>query len=98
LPAISRLAAGLPYALGGLVIIESAFSGGIGVFNPLGIRSFDFIGLSSVIFYQGFQTRDTPVSIGALIAIGLLALIVRLIVDVVHIALDPRVEAEAGVG
>jgi ABC-type dipeptide/oligopeptide/nickel transport system permease component len=98
LPAISRLAAGLPYALGGLVIIESAFSGGIGVFNPLGIRSFDFIGLSSVIFYQGFQMRDTPVSIGALIAIGLLALIVRLIIDVVHIALDPRVEAEAGVG
>lgn len=98
LPAISRLAAGLPYALGGLVIIESAFSGGIGVFNPLGTRSFDYIGLSSVIFYQGFQTRDTPVSIGALVAIGLLALIVRLIVDVVHIALDPRVEAEAGVG
>jgi peptide/nickel transport system permease protein len=98
LPAISRLAAGLPYALGGLVIIESAFSGGIGVFNPLGIRSFDFIGLSSVIFYQGFQMRDTPVSIGALIAIGVLALVVRLIVDVVHVALDPRVEAEAGVG
>jgi ABC-type dipeptide/oligopeptide/nickel transport system permease component len=98
LPALSRLAAGLPYALGGLVIIESAFSGGIGVFNPLGARSFDFVGLSSIIFFQGFQQRDTPIAIGALVAIGLLALIVRLIVDVVHVALDPRVEAESGVG
>ena len=98
LPAISRLAAGLPYALGGLVIVESAFSGGIGVFQPLGARSLEFVGLSSIIFFQGFQQRDTPIAIGALIAIGMLALAVRLIVDVVHVALDPRVEPESGVG
>lgn len=88
LPAISRIAASLPYALGGLVIVERAFA-------SVGARSVIIPGLSSTIFLSGFQTRNTPLAVGGVIAIGLIALFVRLIVDVVHLALDPRVTAEA---
>jgi peptide/nickel transport system permease protein len=92
LPAISRLAAGLPYALGGLVIIEYAFG------DVLGIRAIHLTGLSSVIFFSGFQQRNTPLAIGALVAIGVFALLVRILVDVIHVALDPRLEPESGIG
>lgn len=87
LPAISRLAASLPVALGGLVIVERAFA-------SLGARSIDVPGLSSVIFFAGFQQRNTPLAVGAVIAIGVIALIVRLLLDVVHVALDPRIDNE----
>ncbi|HUP17651.1 MAG TPA: ABC transporter permease subunit, partial [Acidimicrobiia bacterium] len=88
LPAISRMAASLPYALGGLVIVERAFA-------SIGARSVQIPGLSSTIFLTGFQQRNTPLAVGGVVAIGVIALIVRLIVDVVHLALDPRVTAEA---
>ena len=88
LPAISRMAASLPYALGGLVIVERAFA-------SIGARSVQIPGLSSTIFLTGFQQRNTPLAIGGVVAIGVIALIVRLIIDVVHLALDPRVTAEA---
>lgn len=88
LPAISRMAASLPYALGGLVIVERAFA-------SIGARSVQIPGLSSTIFLSGFQQRNTPLAVGGVVAIGVIALIVRLIVDVVHLALDPRVTAEA---
>lgn len=89
LPAISRLAASLPVALDGLVIVERAFA-------SVGARSVNVPGLSSVIFFSGFQQRNTPLAVGAVIAIGFIALIVRLVLDVVHVALDPRIENEAG--
>jgi ABC-type dipeptide/oligopeptide/nickel transport system permease component len=88
LPAISRLSASLPVALGGLVIVERAFA-------SVGSRSINIPGLSSVIFFAGFQQRNTPLAVGAVIAIGVIALIVRLILDVVHVALDPRTDTEA---
>ena len=91
LPAISRMAAGLPYALGSLVIVERAFA-------SVGARSVVIPGLSSTIFLTGFQARNTPVAIGGVVAIGVIALVVRLIVDVVHLALDPRVTVEASGG
>lgn len=91
LPAISRMAASLPYALGGLVIVERAFA-------SVGSRSVIIPGLSSTIFLSGFQTRNTPLAVGGVVAIGVIALFVRLIVDVVHLALDPRVTAEASGG
>lgn len=88
LPAVSRLAASLPFALGALVIVESAFA-------QIGARGFGIPGLSSALFYGGFQQRNTPLAVGAVIAIGVIALIVRLALDVVHVALDPRIENEA---
>ena len=91
LPAISRMAASLPYALGGLVIVERAFA-------SVGARAVNIPGLSSTIFLSGFQQRNTPLAIGGVVAIGVIALFVRLIVDVVHLALDPRVTAEASLG
>ena len=91
LPAISRMAASLPYTLGGLVIMERAFA-------SVGSGSVNVPGLSSTIFLSGFQTRNTPLAVGGVIAIGVIALFVRLIVDVVHLALDPRVTAEASGG
>lgn len=88
LPAISRMAASLPVALGSLVIVEYAFA-------SLGARSVHVEGLSSIIFFTGLQQRNTPLAVGAVIAIGVIALVIRLALDVVHVALDPRIETEA---
>jgi ABC-type dipeptide/oligopeptide/nickel transport system permease component len=81
------MAASLPFALGGLVIVERAFA-------SVGARSVIILGLSSTIFLTGFQARNTPLAVGGVVAIGVIALLVRLIVDVAHVALDPRVTAE----
>jgi peptide/nickel transport system permease protein len=87
LPAISRMAASLPYAFGGLLIFERAFA-------SIGARSVGIGGVSSAIF-QGSQQRNTPVLIGSVLALGFVALAVRLVVDLAHVALDPRIEVES---
>jgi peptide/nickel transport system permease protein len=79
------MAAGVPLMIGGLVIFESAFA-------SLASLSVGFPGLSSVLF-GSLQERNTPVSMGGLVVIGLITLVVRLLIDLVQLALDPRIEA-----
>jgi ABC-type dipeptide/oligopeptide/nickel transport system permease component len=85
MPALSRLAAGVPLMIGGLVIFETAFA-------SLGSLSVGLPGLSSVLF-GSFGQRNTPRAMGGLVVIGLITLVVRLIIDLVQIALDPRIDA-----
>lgn len=77
LPALSRFAVTLPALLTGLVIVE---------------RELELPGLSSELF-EAVQFLDTPVITGVLVMIGVLVLVLRLLLEVVHARLDPRVRS-----
>lgn len=79
LPVLSRVVIGVPYLLSGLIIIE---------------RELQLSGVSSV-FFEAISRVDVPLIIGVLIVIGILVLAVRLVLDVLHSALDPRIRLAA---
>lgn len=81
LPVLSRLVVSIPYFLSGLVILEL-------VFNVPG-------GLGNLIF-RAVRNQDTAVVVGALVVVGVLSLLARLVVDVLHAVLDPRIRYHAG--
>ncbi len=78
LPVLSRSFSGVPYILTGLIVIE---------------REFGIPGLSSV-FFSAVGQVDTPVILGILVMIGVLALVLRLVLDILHALLDPRIKLE----
>ncbi|MDH5373307.1 MAG: ABC transporter permease [Acidimicrobiia bacterium] len=84
LPALSRFVVSLPFVLSGLVIVEYAFS----VPTHYG-ASINFPGLSSVLF-ASLQARDYPLVVGGLLFIGVISVGARIVLDVLHAALDPR--------
>ena len=75
----------VPFILVGLMIVEISFGwpkeGLLGYFVP---------GLSLVLF-SSLENRNMEVVIGGLLAVGLIMLGVRLLLDVAHAALDPRI-------
>ena len=75
LPVLSRLIVSMPYLLTGLVMIEDAIGTG---------------GLGSVLF-GALNTQDIPVVMGALVIIGVIALIARLSLEIAIAYLDPRI-------
>lgn len=75
LPALSRFAVAVPALLTGLVIVE---------------RELELPGLSSTLF-AAVETVDTPVITGVLVVIGVLVLVLRLGLELLHARLDPRV-------
>lgn len=75
LPALSRFFVSIPYIFTGLIIIE---------------REFALQGLSSVLF-SAVENVDVPVIVGTLVIIGALVLAIRLVLEVVHAAVDPRI-------
>jgi len=75
LPVFSRLVISLPYLLTGLVILEDVFR---------------WPGISGALF-QSLYNQDMPVVMGALLLVGVLSLVARLILDVLHVYLDPRI-------
>jgi ABC-type dipeptide/oligopeptide/nickel transport system permease component len=86
LPALSRLTANLPFALGGLVIIEASFArlGGYRVPIP---------GVASVLF-GSLRERDLVVTMGGLVVVGVITLLLRIVLDLLVVKLDPRVQLE----
>jgi peptide/nickel transport system permease protein len=75
LPVLSRAFTGIPYVLSGLIILEGSFA---------------VSGLSG-LFFTAVQMVDTPLVLGILVVMGLVVLAARLVLDVVHVALDPRI-------
>jgi peptide/nickel transport system permease protein len=75
LPVFSRLVVSLPYLLTGLVILEYAL---------------EWPGFSGTLF-NSMYNQDIPVVMGALLVVGLLSAVIRLILDVLYMYLDPRV-------
>lgn len=86
LPALSRLAANLPFALGGLVIIEASFA-------RLGGYRIPVPGVASVLF-GSLRQRDTALVMGGLVFVGVITLVLRIILDLTVAKLDPRVKLE----
>ncbi|MDX1467707.1 MAG: ABC transporter permease [Acidimicrobiia bacterium] len=83
LPILSRFTVSIPYFLTGLAILEAVFGG---------------VGLGTLIF-DAVAIQDTPVIVGSLLVVGVLTLVLRIILDVLHAALDPRIRiAEAAGG
>ena len=90
LPTLSKLAVSVPFVLAGLMIIEVSFgwpkAGTLGLTVP---------GLSTM-FFNSLEQRDVPVVIGGLFAIGVIMLLLRILLDFAHAALDPRIRFGRG--
>jgi len=86
LPALSRLTANLPFALGGLVIIEASFA-------RLGGYRIPIPGVASVLF-GSLRERDLVVVMGGLVIVGVLTLLLRIGLDLAVATIDPRVQLE----
>ncbi len=86
LPALSRLTANLPFALGGLVIVEASF-------GRLGGYRIDLPGVASVLF-GSLRQRNFLVTMGGLVVVGLMTLVVRILLDIAAVSIDPRIQLE----
>jgi len=75
LPVLSRLFISLPFLLAGIVIIEDSVS---------------WPGMGGMMF-NAMYWQDIPTVMGVLLMIGVLALVVRLFLDVLAAYLDPRI-------
>jgi peptide/nickel transport system permease protein len=96
LPVLSRFTVAIPYFLTGLVILEVAFGGGANL--PIANITMRFqapVGLGSLLF-GSLSSQDNPLLIGALLIVGVLTLLIRIVLDVVHAALDPRIRFGSG--
>jgi peptide/nickel transport system permease protein len=80
LPVFSRLVISLPYLLTGLVIVEDVLN---------------WPGISGALFDALYQ-QDIPTVMGALLLVGVLSAITRLILDVIYVYLDPRIRYNTG--
>lgn len=79
LPVYTSFILRLPFVMSGGVITESVFS-------------WPGMGLALLV---AAQVEDIPMTIGALVFIGALALIAHLVADVMYIFLDPRIRYQA---
>lgn len=86
LPALSRLTANLPFALGGLVIIEASF-------GRLGGYRIDIPGVASILF-GSLRQRNLLLTLGGLVVVGLITLVLRIGLDMAVATIDPRVQLE----
>jgi ABC-type dipeptide/oligopeptide/nickel transport system permease component len=84
LPAMSKFVVSLPFVLSGLVIVEYAFT----VPSHYNASLF-FPGISRALF-GALEARDFPLVVGGLLMIGLLSVVARLLIDLIHARLDPR--------
>jgi peptide/nickel transport system permease protein len=75
LPTLSRFLTGVPYLLTGLIILE---------------REFRLGGLSS-LFFVSIEEANTPLIIGTLLMMGVIGVAARVVLDVLHFTLDPRI-------
>jgi len=75
LPVLSRLISGVPYVMVGLFIIEW----------ELQLRGL------ALLFFDGIETSNVPLIVGILVVVGIVGLVLRLILEVLHAALDPRI-------
>jgi peptide/nickel transport system permease protein len=91
LPVFSRLVTSIPYLLTGLIILEYSF----GFSQRSGLARLrggpdTWGGLGSAMF-GALVNQDMLVVVGALLFVGVLSLIARLILDILHAYLDPRI-------
>jgi len=98
LPVLSRFVISLPYLLTGLVIIEHA----LGVSGRPAIPSQGMFQSPAVAWggmgwamYTGLYFQDLPIVMGALFVVGVLAIVARVVIDLLHAYLDPRMRFQS---
>ena len=79
IPVLTRLVITLPYLLTGLVIVE---------------HSLGWPGIGGSL-YGALNVQDMPTVLGILLAVGVFSLIARLVLDLIHMLLDPRMRPVA---
>jgi peptide/nickel transport system permease protein len=80
IPVISRMVVTLPYILTGMVMLEMAL---------------DWEGIGNSLFYA-IGMQNVPLAIGAILIIGVVSLIARLVLEVLVVYLDPRLRIAHG--
>ena len=94
LPTLNKLIVSIPFILVGLMIIELSFGWGklAGVAEGSAFGTFGYYvpGLSSQVF-ASLENRDPATVMEALVVVGVVVLVIRLVVEVLHAALDPRI-------
>lgn len=75
LAVVARLAVSVPYLLTGLVIVE---------------RAVGFPGVGQFLF-NAIESQDIPLAVSSLAMIGIVTMVVRVVLDVLTAALDPRI-------
>jgi peptide/nickel transport system permease protein len=75
LPVLTRMVSGVPYILVGLFIIE---------------WELQLPGLA-LLFFDGIERVNVPLIVGILVVVGAIGLVLRLILEVLQVALDPRI-------
>lgn len=90
LPVLSRSFSALPFLLTGLIIIEFQVQlGSCALFE--GVDCVFWGGGLSTTLFSAVRDVDVPVITGVLVVTGLLLLVLRLVAETAHVALDPRI-------
>jgi len=74
-PVLSRLVISIPYLLTGMVIVEDVLH---------------WPGMSQALF-ESMYNQDVPVVMGALVIVGIVCTVTRLVLDILYAYLDPRI-------
>ncbi len=90
LPVLARSFAALPFLLTGLIIIEYQVQIGSCVLSQ-GAECVYWSGGLSTTLFSAVRDADTPVITGVLVTMGVLLLVLRLVAETAHAALDPRI-------
>jgi ABC-type dipeptide/oligopeptide/nickel transport system permease component len=99
LPVLSRLVINLPYMLTGLAFIEYSFGiggqTGLSLYASLhSVSETYWKGLGSTL-YSALFTQDLPLALGVFLFVGLVSLVARLVMEILYVALDPRLRRSA---
>ena len=78
IPAIARLITSVPYLIAGLIIIE---------------RELRLDGVANR-FFEAIEAADVPIIVGILVAVGLIGLVLRIVLDMIQAQIDPRLRTE----
>jgi peptide/nickel transport system permease protein len=77
LPTLSRFVVAIPYFLTGLIILESVFH-----VNGMG-----------TLLFEALRLQDTPLLASSLVVVGAITIVLRIALDLAHVALDPRLRS-----
>jgi ABC-type dipeptide/oligopeptide/nickel transport system permease component len=95
LPVLSRSFSALPFLLTGLIIVEFQVQLGTCALVEGADCVFWTGGLSTALF-SAVRDVDVPVVTGVLVVTGALLLVLRLVAETAHVALDPRIRLRDG--
>lgn len=94
LPMLSKLMVSVPFILVGLMIIELSFGwgklSGVAEGSSFGTLGYYVPGMSSTVF-ASLENRDPATVIQTLVVVGVVVLVIRLVIEMLHAALDPRI-------